>query len=71
MTLPPLGTTGKDKHPAFVSGDAGRGGTFPLCPLFIRLCGGRRWFSTVKNRPLSSTDERAASIRRAHPPPLT
>ena len=32
MRLPSLDITGKDEHTALVSGDAGRGGTFPVFP---------------------------------------
>ena len=42
MRLPSLDITGRDEHPARVSGEAGRGGTFSVFPLFTPRYGGRR-----------------------------
>ncbi len=39
-----LDTTGIDEHTALVSGDAGRGGTFPVFPLFMPRYGKRHDF---------------------------
>jgi len=49
MRLPSLDITGKDEYPARVSGEAGRGGTFSVPPLFMRRYGGRRDFRESRN----------------------
>ena len=41
MRLPSLDITGIDEHTALVSGDAGRGGTFSIFPLFTPRYRGR------------------------------
>jgi len=49
MGFSSLDITGRDEHPAPVSGETGRGGIFPVFPLFSARYGGRRYFRESKN----------------------